>query len=35
MEGERKMLSEVIHSFHSSQNDIRFVKWKNVSLTRH
>ena len=35
MEGRRKMLSEVSHSFHCSQNNIRLIKSKNVSLTGH
>jgi len=35
MEGCRKMLSELIHYFHPSQNNIRLIKSKNVSLTRH
>ena len=29
------MLGEVIHSFHSSQNKIRLIKSKNVTLTGH
>jgi hypothetical protein len=35
MEGRRKMLGEVVHSFHSSQNKIRLLKSKNVTLTGH
>ena len=35
MEGRRIMLSEVIQRFHSSQNNIRLIKSKNVSLTGH
>jgi len=35
LEGQRKVLCEVIHSFHSSQNNIRLINSKNVSLTRH
>lgn len=35
MEGRRKMLSEVVHCLHSSQNNIRLIKSKNMSLTGH
>jgi hypothetical protein len=35
MEGRRKMLREVIHSFHSSQNKIQLIKSYKLTLTGH